>query len=102
MQPKVHQGNHGGLHLHLTAVSQYLNHRFGAGDLQNLPTPLGTIRQREVDDLCIPGELLRGRRRVRDGSEDGSEDWSEDGSETAQRRVRDGSETRGVFRNVKV
>lgn len=94
MQPKVHQGNHGGLHLHLTAVSQYLNHRFGAGDLQNLPAPLGTIRQREVDDLCIPGELLRGRQRVRDGSE------------TGQRQLRDGSETgqrtRGVFRNVKV
>lgn len=36
---------------------EYLHHGFGAGHLQHLPAPLGAIRQREMDDLCVPREL---------------------------------------------
>ncbi len=39
------------------SIQQYLHHRFAAGDLEHLPAPLGAIRQRKVDDLCVPREL---------------------------------------------
>lgn len=43
---------------------EYLHHSFGASHLQHLPAPLGAIRQREMDDLCIPRKLQEHSRRV--------------------------------------
>lgn len=34
-----------------------LNHSFGACDLQHLSAPLGAIRESQMDNLSIPGEL---------------------------------------------
>lgn len=42
---------------HWLVYTAYLHHSFGTRDLQDLSAPLGTIRQGEMDDLCILWKL---------------------------------------------